>query len=159
MLSDRAVRPGSMSSHVRRAAAWPRRVVIVESPSIASTLVSPLTRDPDVGLELVRSSDAVSALIELGDSSAHAVVIPTDVVGMSVVDFTGIVRALTDAVVLVALASDREREIAVDALGAGARGIVTLPLEPVRLADELRSIWTMRSLTAIASSGSCTRAG
>jgi DNA-binding response OmpR family regulator len=57
---------------------------------------------------------------------------------MSAVEVTEIVRSLTGALVLVGLADQSHQRIAVDALAAGARGIVPLPVDAPRLVEEIR---------------------
>jgi DNA-binding response OmpR family regulator len=127
-----------MGHGARRRIDWPARVVIIDSPSAPAVVHEREYRA--VGVTIVRRPDAASALVELGHTDVDAVVVPTDVVGMTIVDFTDVVHSLTGAAVLVALAAESQREASVAALNAGARGIVALPLDPARLADELRHL-------------------
>lgn len=138
MSVDRAAPVGAMGHVARRRIDWPARVVIIDSPS--SPFVIHEREYRAVGVTIVRRADAASALVELGHGDVDAVVVPTDVVGMTIVDFTDVVHSLTGATVLVALAAETQREVSVAALNAGARGIVGLPLDPGRLADELRHL-------------------
>ena len=97
----------------------------------------------DAGLALVQCPDAAGALVELVHSHVAAVLAPTDLVGMSLTDFTDIVVSFTSTPVIVGLADDSERAMAVRALDAGARAIVLLPFSPTAIAQELRRLSTM----------------
>lgn len=123
----------------RRAIPWPSRVIVVSS-STASTGDVPARRWREAGLVVVRRPDAPSALVELGRDHASLVVAPTDLRGMKLADFVEVVRSLTGVSVIIALVSDHHRAAAVEALAAGARGVVGLPLDPHRIAEELRGL-------------------
>ncbi|MDX2026028.1 winged helix-turn-helix domain-containing protein [Microcella sp.] len=78
--------------------------------------------------------------MELGHSTVNAVVAPTDLIGMSIVDFTDVVASLTRAPVFIGLARDDDHADAVAALDRGARGILPMPLDPSRIASEVRAL-------------------
>jgi len=116
----------------------PARVIVLDS---AARPIRAREREfRDAGLVLVRRSDAAAALVELGHARASAVLAPTDMTGMSVVDFTDVVVSLASAPVVVGLGGEGDESLAVAALDAGARAIVPLPFSPARVALELRGL-------------------
>lgn len=115
---------------------WPLRVIALDSSA------RPL-RDAERefrahGLQLVTRADATAALREIAHTPAAAVLVPTDLIGMPVVDFTDVVVSLASAPVIIGLVDDEHRGTAVQALDAGARAIVPAPFGPERIAQELR---------------------
>lgn len=137
MVIDRADGGHRESPPARRAVAWPARIIVVPS-AVETAADAQARRWRSVGLELVRRADAPAALVELGREPAALVIAPTDLRGMGLTDFVEVVRSLTGAGVLIALASDEHRAAAVAALEAGAQGVVGAPLDPQRVAEELR---------------------
>lgn len=122
----------------RASTLWPARVIIVDSPSRPLRVTDSEFRS--AGLAVVHRHDSAAALVELGHSEADAVVAPTDLLGMSIVDFTDVVASLTRAPVFIGLARDGDHADAVTALDRGARGILPMPLDPARLANEVRAL-------------------
>lgn len=121
---------------------WPARVLVVESAE--GTTAAHAREFRSVGVSVVVRHDFSSALIELGHSEVDAVVASTDLAGMSVGDFTDVVVSLTRAPVLIALAGSEHQELAVSALDRGARAIIPMPIEPARVASELRNLESKR---------------
>ncbi|MFM9876819.1 MAG: winged-helix domain-containing protein [Rhodoglobus sp.] len=114
-----------------------RRVVTVTTPSnsAADAVIAELAGQ---GIALSSSSDGSSALIAIGHSTPHLVIVPTDVVD---IDPLTLIDALArrDIPVLVALANGPSAPaIAVEALDRGAARIIGLPLSSIDLADALR---------------------
>ena len=113
-------------------AAWPLRVLVVESPSLpaGSVRVEVHARD----LEVWSVPDVYAALLALGDDTPAAVVLPTDLVGADPAQVTASIVARHDLSVLVALAHDEGAvEIAGRAVEAGCAGLVPIPVEEEHL--------------------------
>ena len=121
---------------------WPARVIIVDSPSRPLRVTDREFRS--AGLAVVHRSDSAAALVELGHAEVSAVIAPTDLIGMSIVDFTDVVVSLTRAPVFIGLACDDDHADAVAALDRGARGILPMPLDAPRIADEVRALESVR---------------
>lgn len=114
-----------------------RRVVTVSTPShsAADAVVAELAEQ---GIALTVYSDGSSALMSIGHSTPHLVVVPTDVTD---IDPLNLIDALAhrEIPVLVALGEgDSAPAVAVEALDRGAAGIIGLPLGSADLVSALR---------------------
>jgi DNA-binding response OmpR family regulator len=115
-------------------AAWPLRVLVVESPSLPAGSVD--VRDHVRDLEVVSVPDVYAALLHLGDDLPAAVVLPTDLVGADAAQVTASILARHDLSVLVALAPGEEAvEVAGRAVEAGCAGLVPVPMLESHLCD------------------------
>ena len=104
----------------------PLSVATVVSPRNrpAPALVAELATDL-VDLEL--HEDAAASLLAIGRARPDAVVVPTDVHGVDLLDYVDAVRS-SGLPVIVALADTADNALAVTALDHGARSILGLPL-------------------------------
>jgi DNA-binding response OmpR family regulator len=113
-------------------AAWPLRVLMVESPSLPAGSVQVRVHARD--LEVWSVPDVYAALLALGDDTPAAVVLPTDLVGADPAQVTASILARHDLSVLVALAPEEgAADIAGRAVEAGCAGLVPIPLEESHL--------------------------
>lgn len=88
-----------------------------------------------VGINLSSCSTGLSALLAIGEAAPDAVVVPTDVEGVDLLDFVEAVHAWCDAAVIVGIGADADGpRVAYAALERGARGLVSLPLTQSALA-------------------------
>ena len=114
-------------------------------PITVATVVSPRNQptetlrgalaDDLVDLEL--HHDAATSLLAIGRARPDVVVVPTDVHGIDLLDYVDAVHS-AGLPVLVGLAADADKAVAVRALDHGARCILALPLGARELEHEAR---------------------
>jgi DNA-binding response OmpR family regulator len=89
----------------------------------------------DITLEV--HADGATSLLAIGRARPDAVIVPTDVHGVDLMDYVDAVRHV-DLPVMVAIASPEHNGVAVAALDRGARCILGLPLGPRDVEAEVR---------------------
>ncbi|MDH6180057.1 two-component system OmpR family response regulator [Microbacteriaceae bacterium SG_E_30_P1] len=89
------------------------------------------------GIDLELHDDGANSLLSIGRSHPDVVVVPTDVHGVDLLDYVDAVRR-TGLPILVALADDTHKAVAVEALDHGARCILGLPLGARELEQQAR---------------------
>lgn len=128
-MSDAARTTPRGRPHVARR---PVSVLVIDSRT------APLSPGLDVraaGIELSSCSTGPAALLAIGEAPPDAVIVPTDVEGVDLLDFVYAVTAWSDAAVVVGMGADFDGpRIAYAALERGARGLVSLPLTSSALA-------------------------
>ena len=115
------------------------RVLCVDSPSgLASE--PPETLDQH-GIEIRRFGDGVRALVALSSTSPTAVLVPTDVVGVSLLTFVEAVAQESKVPVIVGFTQDLSSgRSAFAALEAGACALLALPFDWEALVSTMRAI-------------------
>lgn len=131
-----------MGVSTRSPMAWPPRVLVVQSESVAAGSV---TGDQSA-VHLEYAADAVTALLVMSDTPPEAVIVPTDIAGVDVTLLTQGVVAWHDLLVLIALADHPDAvRVATAALSAGAAGLLSTPLSVAHVTPNLRRLLSQRS--------------
>jgi DNA-binding response OmpR family regulator len=123
---------------------WPYRVIAVESPSRVLTLCG---RDRLLasGIDLRPYPDGPSALLNLMAEDPGAVLAPTDLLGVSLLGFIRTIVGRSDIPVIIGLTGDEEsHQQAFRGLEAGARGLISLPVNPDQLSSAIRQLGLTR---------------
>jgi DNA-binding response OmpR family regulator len=130
-----------------RAARWPYRVLLVDSPS-GLALGSPSAM-LEHGVDLHRFPDGASALVRLSAEDPAAVLVPTDIEGVDFLSFVRAVAAWSDVAIVIGLAAGPEsHNLAYEALERGARGLLAMPFSPEQLAAAIQRIG-LRQIAAV----------
>jgi DNA-binding response OmpR family regulator len=127
---------------------WPYRVIAVESPSGALTLCG---RDRLLasGIDLRPYPDGPSALLNLMAEDPGAVLAPTDLRGVNLPGFIAAIVRISDIPVIIGLTDDEEsHQNAFQGLEAGARGLVSLPVDADQLSSAIRQLGLTRAGSA-----------
>lgn len=110
----------------------PVSVLVIDSRGAP---LSPGLEMRTVGIELTACSSGLAALLSIGEAAPDAVIVPTDLAGVDLLDFVDAVTAWSDAAVIVGIGADPDGpNAAYTALERGARGLVSLPLTASALA-------------------------
>jgi DNA-binding response OmpR family regulator len=123
---------------------WPYRVIAVESPSRVLTLCG---RDRLLasGIDLRPYPDGPSALLNLMAEDPGAVLAPTDLLGVNLLGFIRTIVGRSDIPVIIGLTGDEEsHQQAFRGLEAGARGLISLPVNPDQLSSAIRQLGLTR---------------
>lgn len=117
-------------------AAWPPRVILIESPGLPTGSVQGAGRDH--GLDLRWVSDPFSALLLLGRDGATGLVVPTDLETADVAQLTASVVSWGDVPVLVAMSPEESAAaVAGRAVETGCSGLLPVPFGEDQLATAL----------------------
>lgn len=109
----------------RAAGRWPAPILAVASPQHPAVPRDELLRS---GVDLCPYSDGLSALLGIGHDLPAAVIAPTDMTGVPLMQFTEAVTAWARIPVLVALGNEpNAADTAYSALEHGARALLPLP--------------------------------
>lgn len=84
--------------------------------------------------------DGASALIAVGEGDVALVVVSLEPPGVDVMRFVAAVKAYAGVPVLVGLQGYPDPDAVVQALDAGAQGLISLPVTPSELSDHLRRL-------------------
>ncbi|GAB3536685.1 response regulator transcription factor [Arthrobacter tecti] len=94
-----------------------------------------------VGIELKHYPDGPSALLAIGVERPQVVLASTEMTGINVVDFTGVVAGAAGIPVLVGVLSSYKSQVdAFHALERGARGMTPLPISTQSLAASVSQL-------------------
>lgn len=116
---------------------WPPRVVVIQSPSLPA---GSITGDQG-SLSLDYVADPVTTLLALESLAPDALVVPTDVVGISVPALVQGVRLWSELPVVVVLGQDATAAaVAAEAIAAGCHGLVSVPLTTAGLAARIGEV-------------------
>ncbi|USQ76660.1 winged helix-turn-helix domain-containing protein [Ornithinimicrobium cryptoxanthini] len=116
---------------------WPPRVVVIQSPSLPAGAIT----GDQASLSLDYVADPVTALLELDRLAPDALIVPTDVVGVSVPDLVSGVCQWSEVPVLVALGHDAAAAtVAAEAVAAGCHGLLSVPLTTVGVAARVGEV-------------------
>lgn len=113
--------------------AWPARVVAVATP-VAGVTRARMAEFRQRGLLIESAPSAAAALVSIGQDPPAGVLVPTDLKGMSLLDFLDVLRAFSAVPVIVGLAPGCDNETVVAALDRGIARAVPLPVTPATLA-------------------------
>lgn len=128
-------------------ARWPYRVVAITSPSARLTLCSRRSLLQH-GIDFHPLPDAMSALSSLVTENAAAVLVPTDVAGVTPKEFVTSVAASSEVPVLVGLtAEETSHVLGFDALEAGARGLIALPFDARQLTQTIQHLGSRQAVS------------
>lgn len=119
------------------APAWPVRVVTVRSAGSAVRWTVADYRHHGIAL---RSRSAIEALLDLAKEPGSVILVPTDLSEMPLLEFVDLAVSLANAPVILGRVDGAEDELVEACLVRGARGVVTLPVTPDRLAEALTCI-------------------
>ena len=123
---------------------WPYRVIAVESQSRLLTVCGH-DRLLATGIDLRPYPDAPSALLNLMAEDPSAVLAPTDLIGVNLLGFIRTIVTRSDFPVIIGLTGDEEsHQNAFHALEAGARGLISLPVNPDQLSSAIRQLGLTR---------------
>ncbi|TFD31997.1 response regulator transcription factor [Cryobacterium cryoconiti] len=118
---------------------WPIRVLMIGSDAnLGQESSTDLLRQ---GIELHPYSEGAAALLGLSQEEPAAIIAPTDMRGVEILQFIDAVSAWADVPVIVGVAGDTESyELAFHALEHGARALLALPFTAQSLADTLHQL-------------------
>jgi DNA-binding response OmpR family regulator len=119
------------------------QILCIESPSGLTDELPETLNYP--GLEIRKFSDGVRALLSLYGTSPSAVLVPTDVIGVSLLIFVEAVARDSKVPVIVGFTQDMSSaRSAFAALEAGACALLALPFDGEALVSTLRTIGRQR---------------
>ena len=117
---------------------WPVRVVSIRSAGSAVRWTAAEYRHH--GIALRSQIGAFEALLDLAKEPGAVILVPTDLSDMPLLEFVELAVSLANAPVILGLVDVADDELIAACLARGARGVVTIPITPDRLAAALACI-------------------
>lgn len=129
----------SIQGEVSRNPRWPCRVVAVTG---REHVTADSERDLlHHGLAISRYQDPGAALVSIGAAPPTLVLVDTDIQGMTCPDLVRVLVQAAGVPALVGIRSQEEsRDLSFQALGYGARGLISLPTTAQRLAKAIKQL-------------------